>query len=359
MKYEKTDSFKNTADSDQWIAEAMEEAVDQEVKDFLSHIASDAEISEDLDRKIGELLEKQSAKERFQNKYYPRILSTAALVTFVAFFFSFVAMMSAFVKFSGNGTVPQLTDITGDVSGTSSDSFSEPSQLTSVSASTKNTEYPSGQTEMTDSDGRESTCKEQNSTDPVYGRVPSDEESAVRVITKDHEDGIFLCISIVGYQSKSLGKDFYVKSNEYFTVSVEVTNRSSRMLYRIAGTDCSESAVPHSHDIALDLSCNGRSLCSSSIGFSCGKTFAREPLKPGETYTYQLRYAAGEEVASGFDLPGGGTDYPAGVKLYNQVFYHNGSCEFQGYLVFDYGKEKNGTGTSVALPLSLEVLYVK
>ena len=358
MKYEKTDSF------DDWIAEALSESADRETEAFLSTDGFEGEISEELDRKVQALVEKKSAKEIFRTQYYPRILSTAALIVFVAFFFSFVAMMSTFVKFPGDAVVPQPTDSTEGDFGVSSSSggFSDQTGFTSDSVSTKITARPTEQTETTDSGGRESTCKQQNGTDPVHGGAPSDEENVFCIITKGNEDGIFLRISIAGYQSKSLGKDFYVKSNEYFTVTVEVTNHSPKTLYRIVGTDCSESAAPHSHDIELDLSCNGHSLCSSSIGFNCGKACAKEPLKPGETYTYQLKYAAGEEAASGFDLPGDGKDHPAGVKLYNQVFYffyHNGCCEFQGYLSFDYSKEKNGTGTSFDLPLSIEVLYVK
>ena len=361
MKYEKTGPFENADDFDQWITHAMTEAEDTEVEEFLSPDADDVEISEDLDRRILGLIERPSAKESFFGKYYPRILSSAALVTFVLIGFMWIAMMSTFVKFPWNDTEQPLDMQTA---GTYSplDSYIG-QQLTSDTESTKVTGHSGKQTAMTNpNSAAETTNRGGDSVIEPTPVSPSDEQKVFYIFRQTNADGIFIQISIAGYQSEILGKEFYVKSNEYFTVDVTVKNTSSRTVYRTVYTDCSESAVPHSHEGGLDLSYKGNELCPSVIGFSCGKTASREALKPGESYTYQLKYAPGTEVASGFDLPGDGTDYPAGVKFYDEVFYtffDNGSCTFEGDFKFEY--QKDGLDNLVILfwiPLSLEVVYI-
>ena len=360
MKYEKTGPFKSTDDLDQWITQAMTEAEDTEAEEFLSPDADDVEISEDLDRRILGLIEKPSAKEIFLEKYYPRILSSAALVTFVSICFIWIVMMSALVKTPSDGT-EQPTDIQTQGAYSPLNSYIS-RQPTSDTESTKITEHPGKQTAMTNPNSAVETTNRVGITDPEPTPVsPSDEKKVFCIYKQTNADGIFIQISIAGYQSESLGKEFYVKSNEYFTVEVTVKNTSSRTFYRTVYTDCSESAVPHSHEDGLDLSYKENELCPSVIGFSCGKTFSTEALKPGESYTYQLKYAPGTEVTSGFDLPGDGTDYAAGVKLYDEVFYtffDNGSCTFEGYFKFKYDTRINSGSVSFWIPLSLEVVYV-
>ena len=360
MKYEKTGPFKSTDDLDQWITQAMTEAEDTEAEEFLSPDADDVEISEDLDRRILGLIEKPSAKEIFLEKYYPRILSTAALVTFVSIAFIWILMMNTLVKTPSDGT-EQPSDIqTGGTYSPLSSYISR--QPTSDTESTKITGHPGKQTAMTNpNSAAETTNRGGNSVIEPAPVSPSDEKKVFCIYKQTNADDIFIQISIAGYQSESLGKEFYVKSNEYFTVEVTVKNTSSRTVYRTVYTDCSESAVPHSHEGRLDLSYKGNELCPSVIGFSCGKTASREALKPGESYTYQLKYAPGTEVTSGFDLPGDGTDYAAGVKLYDEVFYtffDNGSCTFEGYFEFKYSTQINSGSVSFWIPLSLEVVYV-
>ena len=360
MKYEKTGPFKSTDDFDQWITQAMTEAEDTEAEEFLSPDADDVEISEDLDRRILGLIEKPSAKEIFLEKYYPRILSTAALVTFVSICFIWIVMMSALVKTPSDGT-EQPSDIQTGGTYSPPDSYIS-QQPSSDTESTKITGHPGKQTAMTNPNSAVETTNRVGITDPEPTPVsPSDEKKVFCIYKQTNADDIFIQISIAGYQSESLGKEFYVKSNEYFTVEVTVKNTSSRTVYRTVYTDCSESAVPHSHEDGLDLSYKGNELCPSVIGFSCGQTVSREALKPGGSYTYQLKYASGTEVTSGFDLPGDGTDYAAGVKLYDEVFYtffDNGSCTFEGYFEFKYSTQINSGSVSFWIPLSLEVVYV-
>ena len=359
MKYEKTGPFKSTDDLDQWITQAMTEAEDTEAEEFLSPDADDVEISEDLDRRILGLIEKPSAKEIFLEKYYPRILSTAALVTFVSICFIWIVMMSALVKTPSDGT-EQPTDI--QTQGAYSPLNSYISRQPMSDAESTNTGHPGKQTVATDPHSSvETTNRGGNSVIEPAPVSPSDEKKVFCIYKQTNADGIFIQISIAGYQSESLGKEFYVKSNEYFTVDVTVKNTSSRTFYRTVYTDCSESSVPHSHEDGLDLSYKENELCPSVIGFSCGQTVSREALKPGESYTYQLKYAPGTEVTSGFDLPGDGTDYAAGVKLYDEVFYtffDNGSCTFEGYFKFKYDTRINSGSVSFWIPLSLEVVYV-
>ena len=360
MKYEKTGPFKSTDDLDQWITQAMTEAEDTEAEEFLSPDADDVEISEDLDRRILGLIEKPSAKEIFLEKYYPRILSTAALVTFVSIAFIWILMMNTLVKTPSDGT-EQPSDIQTGGTYSPPDSYIS-QQPSSDTESTKITGHPGKQTAMTNPNSAVETTNRVGITDPEPTPVsPSDEKKVFCIYKQTNADDIFIQISIAGYQSESLGKEFYVKSNEYFTVDVTVKNTSSRTVYRTVYTDCSESAVPHSHEGRLDLSCKGNALCPSVIGFSCGNSFSEEALKPGESYTYQLKYAPGTEVTSGFDLPGDGTDYAAGVKLYDEVFYtffDNGSCTFEGYFKFKYSTRINSGSVSFWIPLSLEVVCV-
>ena len=359
MKYEKTGPFKSTNDLDQWITQAMTEAEDTEAEEFLSPDADDVEISEDLDRRILGLIEKPSAKEIFLEKYYPRILSTAALVTFVSIAFIWILMMNTLVKTPSDGT-EQPSDI--QTQGTYSPLNSYISRQPTSDTESTNTGHPGKQTAMTNPNSAvETTNRGGNSVIEPAPVSPSDEKKVFCIYKQTNADGIFIQISIAGYQSESLGKEFYVKSNEYFTVEVTVKNTSSRTFYRTVYTDCSESAVPHSHEDGLDLSYKGNELCPSVIGFSCGQTVSREVLKPGESYTYQLKYASGTEVTSGFDLPGDGTDYAAGVKLYDEVFYtffDNGSCTFEGYFEFEYSTQINSGSVPFWIPLSLEIVYV-
>ena len=367
MKYEKTDPFEYADEAEKLIAEAVAEAEDTEAEEFLSQDTSDAEISDELDRRILDLMDKKPTKEIFRDKYYPKILSSAALVTFVTVCFAWVAMMSTFVKFPWNGTEPPSTDIPPEILESTEyrETLITGSEPPSHTEASKNTGPGRQPPEMTNPGGsvESSNSKPQGGTDPSQEdfSAPSDEKRVTYIVTQGTVDGVFVKVSINGYQSELLGKDFYVKSNEYFTVDVEVKNISASPIYRTVYEDCAKSAVPHVHGDILDLTFEGHGLCSSVIGFSCGKQAKTEILKSGESYRYQLRYAAGEAAASDFDLPGDGTDYPAGVKLYNKTFYNfytRGSCKFQGSFELAYAKNENGKTVKFAIPLTLDVLYI-
>ncbi|MBQ2987908.1 MAG: hypothetical protein IJD59_02260 [Clostridia bacterium] len=364
MKRNKTDHF------DEWLAEALAEAEDKEAEEFMSMENDDVEISEELDRRIQNLMEQKSKKEIFQAKYYPKILSSAALVTFVTICFAWVAMMSTFVKFPWNDTEPPIlpTDTLESVSGSFSDqTYVPPGQESTVitrppesSPSSGNHGRPTESTNRGQQGSVGQTSELRNPSKGIY-TAPSDEQKAFYIITQGNRAGVFLTISIAGYQSENIGKEFYVKSNEYFIVTVEVKNISASPIYRPVETDCSPDDPPHTHSVSLNLSSDYQNLCSSVIGFDCGGERVAEILKSGETHTYQLKYAAGEVVAGGFDLPGDGNDYPAGIKLYDTTFqpFAKGSCTFTGNLSFDYKKDEKNNWVSFSVPLSLEVLYVE
>ena len=342
MKRKETERF------DEWLAEALAEAEDREAEEFMSPENDDVEISEELDRRIQGLMTQKSKKKIFQNKFHPKILSSAALIAFVTVCFAWVAMMSTFMKFPWGSS--EQTQFSPSL---------ESTVITVQPEAPPSAGDPGKQTESSNRGQQGSVGQMPAPRDPANGiyTAPSDELNARYIISQSTSDGICVKISVTGYQSESLGKGFYVKSNEYFTVTVEIKNRSASPIYRPVRTDCSPDDPSHSHDISLDLSCGDQKLCSSMIGFGCGGASAWELLGAGETYTCQLKYAPGEEVEQGFDLPGDGTDYPAGIKLYDETFlpFAKGAGTFVGSLSFDY---KNGSMKSFSLPLSLEVLYV-
>ena len=358
MKYEKTDSFESTDELDRLIEEAIDDVKDTEAEDFLDADDNGVDLSDELDRRIHKLIAKKSAKEIFWDRVYPKLLSTAALATFVFICVAWIGMMSAF----GDENHPTYTEPHENTFETVLLSDTVLSQ----SESTTSSEFVGTPTKelQTDLQGTTEIKPGQSETPVPEGFVsPDDEIRAFYIITHGNSDGVFLKITISGYQSKSLGKEFYVKSNEYIVVDLEVTNKSAKTLYRSLPKECLNADPSHNHGISLDLSSRSifygtYSLCPSTIGYHCDSESTLVPWQSGETLTYRLKYAVGEEVSDGFDLPAEGNDYPAGIKLYDNTIYNNNSCEFHGYLNFHYCNTKFFSSTSFPQSLSLEVVYV-
>ena len=330
MKYEKPAPVEAEADFDRLIDDALNEVQEKEIAEFLASDTEETEISEELDRRICALIEKKTAREGSPTKYYPKLLSSAALVTFVCLGLIWAAMMNAFSEFPWNGV-----------------------ELPTDSPAIQAESSQNGGADLTGQSGK------QPGLTPTHGEfiAPPDEQKTVFTVTQTNADGVCMKISVSGYRSESLGKEFYLKSNEYVIIDVEIQNLSSEPFYRIVPTDCAANAPDHLHDASLELSCNGYPLCSSSVGFDCGKTFVTEPVKTGETYRYRLKYAAGTAAVSGFDLPADGNAH-AGIKLYDKTLYPDGSCVFSGFSRFSYCKTASSDIVSFSQPLNLEFVYV-
>ncbi len=359
MKYEKTDFFESMDELDRLIEEAIDDVEDTETEEFLCADDNGAEPSEALDRRIQKLITKKSAKEIFRDHIYPKLLSTAALAAFVTICVAWIGMLSAFQ----NEKKPQQTDSYENTFETvlSSEIILSPSESSESNEPTGS----SGKEMQTEfSDLTVIIKPSQNETPAPDAFVsPDDETKALYVITRGNAHGVSVKITISGYQSQSLGKEFYVKSNEYIVIDVEVTNKSTKTIYQSVPKECLNADPSHNHRVSLNLSMYSTShgtysLCPSTIGYVCSEETASVTLKAGETIKYQLKYAAGEEVAEEFDIPAEGNDYPAGIKLYDKTIYSNNSCVVQGNLSFEYHLFDFTNGYSLDQELSYEIVYV-
>lgn len=199
--------------------------------------------------------------------------------------------------------------------------------------------------------------------EPPEALSPSDEETAFFTITSSNSDGIKLEVTLHGYKSESLGKDFYVKSNEYVPVDVKVTNTSDISVYQFLPTYCRESAEPHNHEISFSISNkNGYFLNSSSFGFACPDMIDVWEIESGKSYEWSLKLAAGKIQSQEYDLPADGKEISSGIKLYDSDIYTNASCIFNGEIGLDYAYENLGTDTrneyAIRVELSVEFVYV-
>lgn len=62
--------------------------------------------------------------------------------------------------------------------------------------------------------------------------APADEVRVQRTFSvSEAPNGITLEVTVYGYSSETLGKDFYVKSNEFFRADVKVTNTSEKSFW--------------------------------------------------------------------------------------------------------------------------------
>lgn len=208
----------------------------------------------------------------------------------------------------------------------------------------------------------ENTTGSVNSGEPSSGTndfvIPDDETPVLYTVSADNADGLRMEVTVHGYKSESLNKDFYVKNNEYFLVDVKVKNTSDNDLYQLLPTECRNSDPSHNHEIELDLAHGDYKLSSSSFGFMCRTAIEIWKLEPGETYEWQLKLAAGEVKSGGddYDLPGDAEDW---IKLYGKDIYSDGICTFAGEFSFAYMKTIGDLNDFfLSVPLSVDVLYV-
>lgn len=127
----------------------------------------------------------------------------------------------------------------------------------------------------------------------VFFVSPEDEESTVYTVTQTDENGLKLEVTLHGYKSESLGKEFYVKNNEYFVADVKLTNESDTPVYQTLPTACRGMSPSHNHEISFDIANGDNKLHSSSFGFDCPDMIDVWTIEPGKTYEWQLKLAAG------------------------------------------------------------------
>ena len=141
-----------------------------------------------------------------------------------------------------------------------------------------------------------------------YFDSPEDEEKATYTVTQTDENGLTLEVTIHGYKSESLGKEFYVKNNEYFLADVKLTNGSDTPVYQFLPTACRDCSPAHNHEISFDIANGDHKLNSSSNGFTCSETTEVWTIEPGASYEWQLKLAAGELESTKISYsPGFGT----------------------------------------------------
>ena len=354
MKYEKKDPF------DDLIEAAISEMGDSEAAEFEATDDSGVELSDRLDQKIHFLMTDKPKARTAASNHRAKILSTAALVALVTVCVMWLAMMNAF------GNLPNITDPppSGTTGGTATSAspmgHSDSSNSTGSEESNRTESSTSDSTSDSTSRTESTTTKTENPHHPQKGSfvVPSDEKTVTCHFLASNTDGLTLEISVYGYRSTMIGKAFYLKSNEYFTVDVKIKNESSKSIYQFLPTYCREGDFPHNHEIGFDLSHKGYALHSSSCGFACAEMTEVWELKPGETCEWTLKLAAGEENAHDFDLPADG-DF-TGIKLYDESIYTDGSCTFSGAFFFEYRKTKEAEPNdhTVSVPLDLEIVFV-
>ena len=195
---------------------------------------------------------------------------------------------------------------------------------------------------------------------PVVMEI-TDEQSAVHYVTAANGYGLQIEITVYGYQSKELQKEFYVKNNEYFVVKVKLRNDSALLVYQWLPTGCRDTELPHNHEVNASLFCGSYPLHSSVSGLPCSGALQKWTLEPGETNEFYLKLAAGEICYDETpDLPGDRADGCPGIKLYGEELYSNGFCRFSGSISFSYTTDQDclSNDRSLSVPLSVDVRYV-
>ena len=137
----------------------------------------------------------------------------------------------------------------------------------------------------------------QTTEEKVYFITPEDEQTATKTFSQTNEDGLKLEVMLHGYTSESSQKDFYVKNNEYFLVDVKLTNESQTTFYQYLPTACRGCSPAHNHEIGFDIANGDYKLHSSSFGFVCPEMTETWEIKPGQSYEWQLKLAAGKPLS--------------------------------------------------------------
>lgn len=239
-----------------------------------------------------------------------------------------------------------------------------------ASVSTKATQT-TAETSATSESNNETTSSESSASATELPIVeppavaPADEVRAQRTFSvSEAPNGITLEVTVYGYSSETLGKDFYVKSNEFFRADVKVTNTSEKSFWQFLPTFCRENMNDkHNHEIEFSLSDGkGHALHSTdSFGKGCPEMIDIWEIKAGESYEWRVTVAAGENTYGEGKGDLTVSDYPwLGIALYDRSIYENDMLEFSGNFSFSYSakSETSSNELTVKLPVSLTVVYI-
>ncbi len=193
-----------------------------------------------------------------------------------------------------------------------------------------------------------------------YFVSPADEKRTTKTIVKENDDGIKMEITFYGYASESLGKDFYMKHDEYIRAEVKITNGSEDPYYQTVPTCCVKGQNPHRHEFDVDIAdANGHRLTINSAYEACPEMLYTWEIKVGETYAFRLNYVAGEALS---DFRTGKTKVED-FTLYDGSIYTDGVCEFSGDISFGYFEPIDIIGQmndrEISADVAFEVVYVK
>lgn len=233
------------------------------------------------------------------------------------------------------------------------------------SVSTNATQTTAETSATSESNNETTSSKSTTSVTEPPAVAPADEVRAQQTFSvSETPDGITLEVTVYGYSSETLGKDFYVKSNEFFRADVKVTNTSEKSFWQFLPTFCRENMNDkHNHEIEFSLSDGkGHALHSTdSFGKECPEMIDIWEIKAGESYEWRVTVAAGENTYGEGKGDLTVSDYPwLGIALYDRSIYENDMLDFSGDFSFSYSakSETYSNELAVKLPVSLTVVYI-
>ena len=236
---------------------------------------------------------------------------------------------------------------------------------TSSSAATTDTTETTEFSQTTDTSETTDTTETSNTADIVnFFEVPSDEKDVTKTIVTENTDGMKMEITLHGYASEKLEKEFYVKHNEIVTMDVKITNTSDHTNRQFLPTYCRESGLGnyrHNHEITVDIiSENGNELTSCAVFGACPDMYDMWDIESGESYDFKLEYVAGKVYYDERD------DAPklCDIPLYGNEIYPDGTCDFTGTISFVYCEDyeedqlRGANDLSLSADIAFTIVYV-
>ena len=236
---------------------------------------------------------------------------------------------------------------------------------TSSSAATTDTTETTEFSQTTDTSETTDTTETSNTADIVnFFEVPSDEKDVTKTIVTENTDGMKMEITLHGYASESLEKDFYVKHNEIVTMDVKITNASDHTIRQFLPTDCrnfSFRGYRHNHEITVDITNkNGNKLTSCAAYDVHTERYDSWDIESGESCDFKLEYVAGKVYYDERD------DAPrlCDIPLYGNEIYPDGTCDFTGTISFVYCEDyeedqlRGANDLSLSADIAFTIVYV-
>ena len=184
---------------------------------------------------------------------------------------------------------------------------------------------------------------------------PDDEEKTTKTFMTENDDGMKMEVIVHGYKSESLGKEFYVKNNEFICIDAVITNDSENVYKQFLPTYCHGS---HTHEIDVDITDgNGHKLIVSDAYQGCPEAIQIWEIAAGAKYGFKTKYVAGQYVWGNTD--GNQLDI---FTLYDSSIYTDGVCAFSGTVSFDYYPDEGDAETyknilMLTADIAFEVVY--